>query len=199
MEDKPKMKKILFLLTTILISTAVFGQRPQEKQLERQQKQVNANIFVEAEDLFYKGKYKEAEVNYKKSIKKCENDRKLAAYIYFQTGECCYQQGKNKQAILEYEKAINNYPESELCPEIQYKIGIIYSQIKQYKKAAKEFEKLISKYPESRNINMAYGQAARCRALSGSLLKAKKHYDVARKNRPKPVKKKIQRKHIDSK
>jgi pentatricopeptide repeat protein len=52
-------------------------------------------------------------------------------------------------SIHNFKKLINEFPDSELCDDALYNIGLCYFELKQFSNAIETFEKVINYYPES--------------------------------------------------
>ena len=59
------------------------------------------------------------------------------------------QPGKYREAVEAFQKVITNYPQSDSVPVAYYKMGLAYTELKQYDPARKAFETLIQKYPNA--------------------------------------------------
>jgi len=52
-------------------------------------------------------------------------------------------------SINEFKKLIKDFPDSELCDDAAYNIGLSYFYMQQFQKAIESFEKVINYYPDS--------------------------------------------------
>ena len=57
------------------------------------------------------------------------------------------QPGKYREAIEAFQKVISNYPQSDSVPVAYYKMGLAYTELKQFDLARKAFESVIEQYP----------------------------------------------------
>jgi TolA-binding protein len=98
--------------------------------------------FSQAEKQFQAGNYLMAERNYRESLDKYKDIKRLSAYIHNRIGECLQYQGKTEDAVTIFRKIQTDYPESPLAAEAQEKITRAYYSKGNFAKAAPEFEKL---------------------------------------------------------
>lgn len=92
-------------------------------------------------------------------------------------------------SINDFKKLINDYPDSELCDDALYNIGLCYFELKQFSTAIETFEKVINYYPEStisilegghefgRTAAKAYYGIVNCYLANGNILKAESIVD----------------------
>jgi tol-pal system protein YbgF len=59
------------------------------------------------------------------------------------------QPGKYREAVDAFQKVISNYPQSDSVPVAYYKMGLAYTELKQFDLARKAFESMIERYPAS--------------------------------------------------
>jgi tetratricopeptide (TPR) repeat protein len=52
-------------------------------------------------------------------------------------------------SINKFKKLIKDFPDSELCDDAVYNIGLCYFYMQQFQKAIESFEKVINYYPDS--------------------------------------------------
>jgi tol-pal system protein YbgF len=57
------------------------------------------------------------------------------------------QPGRYREAVEAFQKVIANYPQSDSVPVAYYKMGLAYTELKQFDLARKAFESVIEKYP----------------------------------------------------
>jgi tol-pal system protein YbgF len=59
------------------------------------------------------------------------------------------QPGKYREAVEAFQKVISNYPQSDSVPVAYYKMGLAYTELKQFDLARKAFESVIERYPSA--------------------------------------------------
>ena len=67
---------------------------------------------------------------------------------------------ENKESIAEFLMFIDNYPDSDLCDDAQFYIGMNYNELGKHRKAANAYAKVIVNYPNSSLISAAYEKIA---------------------------------------
>ena len=92
-------------------------------------------------------------------------------------------------SINEFKKLIHDFPDSELCDDALYNIGLCYFELKQFSTAIETFEKVINYYPEStisilegghefgRTAAKAYYGIVNCYLANGNISKAESFVD----------------------
>lgn len=128
-----------------------------------------AEAFEQAETLFKKGKFLEAEEIYKQ-IKDFFPYSSYAIKAELRLGDLYYKQKNYDLAVQQYSSFRELHPSHESIPYVTFKIGMCYYQQilspdrDQYytRMAIREFSNLISLYPHSKYASAAKDRIARC-------------------------------------
>ena len=147
------MKKIAILI--LMLINSAFGQE--------------GEIYIDSGNDFYKkNKFKEAESEYKKSIKKEENNFKAN----YNLGNSLYKQSKFEEATKIFEELTSSSPNKKLLANTYYNLGNSYYKTKKYKEAIEAYKNCLRLNPNDKN--------------------ARHNLSLAKKNMPKNQEKKNQ-------
>ena len=174
-----EMKKIILVFVCLIIFSSNI---------------IKSEDFADAEKMFRKGKYSDAEAIHRKALEKHKKNKKVSAYLHYQIAECYRYQKQSQHASDEFRYVISKYPDTEFAAEAQYKIAEMYYRKKDYAQAAEEFTKYTENYPNNPNKEKAYGFTAMCHEMSGNHIKAIMTFDTFKKEQKSPVREKIDRK-----
>ncbi len=134
------MKKFLLMIIVFSFSVSMFAQKIR-------------NLNNDGVDLYKKGNYSEAEVNFKKGIEKQPDN--FAAN--FNLGDTFYKQGRYDEAVKSFESALKSSKENNYSAKIYHNIG--NSLLKQQENAqdpqqrSKIIQQSIDAYKNSLKLN----------------------------------------------
>jgi tetratricopeptide (TPR) repeat protein len=94
-----------------------------------------------------------------------ENTAKNLPLAQYLLAKCRYQLGekdpKNKEkAVIDYRKILEKWPDSEVGPNVLFKIFDIYNEKPDYQMCVKLMEEFVAKYPANENVYYAYNNIA---------------------------------------
>ena len=89
--------------------------------------------------------YPQAIVAYQKLLDRGVSE---SARIQYEVGDAYFRLNNYEQARIEFESLVKSYAESNLVPEVKYRIALAYSLEGKLKKAEKTFTEMIKDWPE---------------------------------------------------
>ena len=139
------MKKIILILTVLFFISDLTSQSLR-------------SIIKKGNENFQNDKLNEAEEEYLKAIEKNKNE----VYGYFNRGDVLIKKGKDSLAINEFMKSEIKTNDKEIKSKINYNIGNIFTNSKNYEKGIEYYKNSLKQNPNDsdarHNLNYALNQ-----------------------------------------
>lgn len=137
------MKYIIMIMVLMLAAGSIYSQPAQK-------------LIREGNSKFQDGKYKEAEIDYRKALEKTPSSLKAT----YNLGNSQYKQQNYKESTSTFERIASD-PKSKNLAQVYHNLGNSYLQNKQYKESIEAYKKALRLNPldEDTRYNLAYAMS----------------------------------------